>query len=128
MVEIGVLVPYVDGMVTSRAFLREFAAALEDAGVESAWAIEHVVVADGYEPNYPYSPDGRMSGPQTGAPMTDPLDTIAFMAGACGTLRFGTAMVIAPLHSPVVLAKRAATVDLVTERSRTTFRQPHRVQ
>jgi probable F420-dependent oxidoreductase len=70
------------------------------------------VVADGYQPDYPYSEDGRMPGPPHGIPMTDPLETIAFMAGATETLRFGTAMVVAPLHSPVVLAKRAATIAL----------------
>ncbi|MEV5826984.1 TIGR03619 family F420-dependent LLM class oxidoreductase [Spirillospora sp. NPDC052242] len=47
-------------------------------------------------------------------PMPDPLDTIAYMAGGSDALRFGTAMVVAPLHSPVVLAKRAATIDLLS--------------
>ncbi|WP_433678633.1 TIGR03619 family F420-dependent LLM class oxidoreductase [Nocardia sp. CA-119907] len=111
MTRIGMLVPYVDGLATSGTFLREFAAALEECGVESVWTVEHVVVAEDYEPLYPYSKDGRMPGPESAVPMTDPLETIAFMAGASRTLRFGTAMVVAPLHSPVVLAKRAATID-----------------
>ncbi len=112
MVRIGMLVPYVEELVTSGAFLREFAVAAQEAGVESVWTVEHVVVADAYEPNYPYSASGRMPGPEHGIPMTDPLETIAFMAGASSTLTFGTAMVVAPLHSPVVLAKRAATIAL----------------
>ncbi|WP_063045148.1 TIGR03619 family F420-dependent LLM class oxidoreductase [Nocardia pseudovaccinii] len=113
MVRIGVLAPYVDGLITSGGFLRDFAGTLEDCGVESLWTVEHVAVAESYEPLYPYSDDGRMPGPETGVvPMTDPLETIAFAAGCTTTLRFGTAMVVAPLHSPVVLAKRAATIDL----------------
>jgi probable F420-dependent oxidoreductase len=106
------LLPYVEELVTSGGFLRDFAGTLEECGVESVWTVEHVVVADGYQPDYPYSEDGRMPGPPHGIPMTDPLETIAFMAGATETLRFGTAMVVAPLHSPVVLAKRAATIAL----------------
>ncbi|MBL1078508.1 LLM class F420-dependent oxidoreductase [Nocardia sp. 2] len=109
---LGMLMPYLDGLVTSGAFLREFAAAAEDCGLESIWTVEHVVVAQDYEPLYPYSPDGKMPGGDLGVPMTDPLETLAFLAGASTSLTLGTAMVVAPLHSPVVLAKRAATLDI----------------
>ncbi|MCP2279129.1 LLM class F420-dependent oxidoreductase [Nocardia amikacinitolerans] len=109
---LGMLMPYLDGLVTSGGFLREFAAAAEDCGLESLWTVEHVVVAQDYEPLYPYSPDGKMPGGDLGVPMTDPLETLAFLAGASTTLKLGTAMVVAPLHSPVVLAKRAATLDI----------------
>ncbi|MFB8008864.1 LLM class F420-dependent oxidoreductase [Nocardia sp. NPDC056000] len=108
---IGMLMPYFDGLVTSGQFLREFAAAAEECGLESVWTVEHVVVAQDYEPLYPYSPDGKMPGGDLGVPMTDPLETLAFLAAASSTLKLGTAMVVAPLHSPVVLAKRAATLD-----------------
>jgi probable F420-dependent oxidoreductase len=43
--------------------------------------------------------------------MPDPLELLAFLAAASPTLTLGTAMVVAPLHAPAVLAKRAATVD-----------------
>lgn len=112
---IGMLMPYLDGLVTSGAFLREFAAAAEECGLESIWTVEHVVVADNYEPLYPYSPDGKMPGGDLGVPMTDPLETLAFLAAASRTLKLGTAMVVAPLHSPVVLAKRAATLDIQSD-------------
>lgn len=112
---IGMLMPYLDGLVTSGGFLREFAAAAEECGLESIWTVEHVVVAQDYEPLYPYSPDGRMPGGDLGTPMTDPLETLAFVAAASTTLRLGTAMVVAPLHSPVVLAKRAATLDRLSD-------------
>ncbi|MFI0350718.1 LLM class F420-dependent oxidoreductase [Actinomadura sp. 9N407] len=111
MVRLGMMAPFVDGLITSGGFLRDFAGTLEECGVESVWTVEHVVVAEDYETLYPYSRNGRMPGPPEGIPMPDPLDTIAYLAGATRTLRFGTAMVVAPLHSPVVLAKRAATID-----------------
>lgn len=110
-IKLGVMAPFADGLITSGGFLRDFAGTLEECGVESVWTVEHVVVAEDYEPLYPYSDSGRTPSAAGVVPMPDPLETIAFLAGASRTLRFGTAMVVAPLHSPVVLAKRAATID-----------------
>ncbi|WP_436777932.1 LLM class F420-dependent oxidoreductase [Yinghuangia sp. YIM S09857] len=111
MLRLGMMAPFADGLITSGGFLRDFAGTLEECGVESLWTVEHVVIAENYEPLYPYSESGRTPSGGENVPMPDPLETIAFLAGATGTLRFGTAMVVAPLHSPVVLAKRVATID-----------------
>lgn len=111
MLQLGMMAPFHDGLITSGGFLRDLAGTLEEGGVESLWTVEHVAIADGYEPLYPYSEDGRIPGSSGSVPMPDPLETIAFLAGAATVLRFGTAMMVAPLHSPVVLAKRAATID-----------------
>ncbi|MEV5879504.1 LLM class F420-dependent oxidoreductase [Streptomyces sp. NPDC052101] len=111
MLRLGMMAPFSDGLITSGGFLRDLAGTLEECGVESLWTVEHIVIADSYEPLYPYSPDGRIPGASAAVPMPDPLETIAYLAGASDTLRFGTAMIVAPLHSPVTLAKRAATID-----------------
>jgi len=111
MVKLGVIGPFVDGLITSPTFVQELAGTLEACGVESFWTVEHVVVAQDYEPRYPYSASGRMSEGAPRTPMPDPLETLAFVAAVTSTLRLGTAVVVAPLHSPAVLAKRAATLD-----------------
>ncbi len=111
VVALGVMAPFVDGLVTSGAFMADLAGTLEEVGVESLWTVEHVVVAESYAPRYPYAPSGRLSPQAPTTPMPDPLDTLAFVAGVSRSLRLGTAVVVAPLHSPAVLAKRAATVD-----------------
>jgi len=114
-VELGVMAPYAPELITSGPFLRDYAAAIEAVGVESVWAVEHVVVAEAYEPNYPYSAEGRMPSPRPDAvPMPDPLELLAFLAACSSTLRLGTAVVVAPLHRAAVLAKRAATLDLLS--------------
>lgn len=110
-IRLGMMAPFADGLITDGGFLRDFAGTLEECGVESVWTVEHVVIAEDYEPLYPYSADGRTPSGGHTVPMPDPLETIAFLAGASRTLRFGTAVVVAPLHSPVVLAKRAATIE-----------------
>jgi probable F420-dependent oxidoreductase len=87
---------------------------LESEGIESVWAVEHVVVAASYEPNYPYSADGRMPSAPNVVPMPDPLEVLAHLAATTERLMLGTCVVVAPLHSPAVLAKRAATLDLLS--------------
>jgi len=112
---IGVLLPLTPGQITSGDFLREWVAVVEQCEVESVWGVEHVVLADEYDPNYPYSESGQIpggSGSAVGArPMPDPLDTLAFVAAVSLNVKLGTSVVIAPLHSPAVLAKRVSTID-----------------
>ncbi len=44
----------------------------------------------------------------------EPLSTLAVLAGATNTIRLGTAILIAPLYQPVLLAKMAATIDVLS--------------
>ncbi|MFG2040608.1 LLM class F420-dependent oxidoreductase [Dactylosporangium sp. NPDC048998] len=95
------------------ATIARFVRLLEDLGCESVWAVEHVVVPDEYDSSYPYDPSGRMSlGPHDDIP--DPLHWLTFAAAHTTTLRLGTAMLILPEHNPVDLAKRLATVDVLS--------------
>jgi probable F420-dependent oxidoreductase len=111
--KLGVLPRFKRGVITSSEWMAEFAAVVEEAGCESVWAVEHVVVADGYEPRYPYSESGQMPGhPETVMP--DPLEWLAYLAALTSTVRLGTSVVVLPLHSPAVLAKRAATLDALS--------------
>jgi probable F420-dependent oxidoreductase len=45
----------------------------------------------------------------------DPLELLAWLAAQSTSLLLGTAVLLAPLHSPVTLAKRAATVDVLSQ-------------
>ena len=45
-VRFGVLFPFVDGLVDSGPFLRQFLTTVEDCGADSVWSVEHVIVAD----------------------------------------------------------------------------------
>ena len=83
----------------------------EEAGFESAWAIEHTVVPAGYESAYPYSPSGKMAGGQDDIPLPDPLVWLAWAAASTTRIKLGTAILILPQHNPVTVAKQAATID-----------------
>ena len=87
-----------------------FAHACEAAGFESLWTVEHVVVPAGYESTYPYSPTGKMPGPEN-SPIPDPLIWLAFVAAATSSIRLATGILILPERNPVVLAKELSTLD-----------------
>jgi probable F420-dependent oxidoreductase len=47
-------------------------------------------------------------------PIPDPLDWLAFVAGVTHTVLLGTCILILPEHNPVLLAKRLATIDVLS--------------
>lgn len=109
-IKLGVMPAFKQGCIDDPAWLRAFCRVMEDEGVESVWTVEHVVVAQDYEPRYSYSESGRMGGaPDT--VMTDPLETLAFMAACTETVKLGTSVLVLTLHQPAVVAKRVATID-----------------
>ena len=112
-VSLGVMPVFKKGYSDNPGYIRELVAMLEDEGVESIWAVEHVVIAKDYEPRYSYSPTGRMSG-SPDVQMPDPLEFLSFVAGCTQRLVLGTAVVVATLHQPAVLAKRVATLDTLS--------------
>jgi len=110
---LGVLPRFHASVITDPAWVRDFGALCEDVGVESVWAVEHVLVAEDYEPRYSYSADGRMPG-SPGTVMPDPLEWLAYFAAVTSTVRLGTGVMVLPLHAPLVLAKRVATLDALS--------------
>lgn len=90
-----------------------FAQAAEAAGFESLWTVEHVVVPKDYASPYPYSPTGKMPGPDD-SPIPDPLMWLAFLASATSTINLATGVLILPQRNPVVLAKELATLDALS--------------
>lgn len=86
------------------------AQAAEAGGFESLWTVEHTVVPAGYESTYPYSPSGKMPGPED-SDIPDPLIWLTYVAASTSTIRLGTGILILPQRNPVVLAKEVATLD-----------------
>jgi len=90
------------------------AQAAEAAGFESAWTFEHVMVPAEYDSRYPYSGSGKMGiPPETN--FIDPLIALATVAAHTQRLRLGTGVNILPQSNPLLLAKQAASLDLVSD-------------
>ena len=86
----------------------------EEHGIESLWAVEHVVVPADYQSQYPYSRSGRMPGPEE-SPIPDPLIWLTWVGAATTTLRLATGILILPQRNPVILAKELATLDVLSK-------------
>lgn len=78
--------------------LGEYAEKAEDYGFGGAWLIDHLLPT----PTYASS-------------LLDPLTTLASIAGRTDTLPLGTSILILPLRHPVWVAKRAATLQHLSE-------------
>jgi probable F420-dependent oxidoreductase len=78
----------------------------EDAGLDDVAIGEHLVMGG----DNPTPPWGARFVHRKDEPFPEPLATLAVIAGATSRIRLITAILIAPLRPPVLLAKTAATV------------------
>jgi len=85
--------------------LAQTARRAEEAGFDSVWAGEHVVLPDPQVPPSPMHPQD---------PALDPLLALAWAAAATTSIRVATGIIILPQRNPVVLAKELATLDVLS--------------
>jgi probable F420-dependent oxidoreductase len=109
----GVVAPVAAGITADPRWMAAFARHLEACGFESIVVVEHTVLATRYDSVYPYDPSGRVAL-AADCPVPDPLDLLSFLAGHTDRLGLATGVLVLPNHHPVVLAKRAATVDALS--------------
>ena len=89
------------------------ARAAERCGFARLWAGEHVVMVDRPDSVYPYADDGRIAVP-SGADWLDPLDLLGYLSATTSSIGLATGVLLLPEHNPVVVAKRAASVDVLS--------------
>src|SRR5258707_7725860 len=85
--------------------LVQAARAAEQAGFDSVWAGEHLILPDPQVPPSPMAPQDQA---------LDPLLALAWAAAHAATIRLATGIVILPQRNPVVLAKQVATLDVLS--------------
>ncbi|MER6031055.1 LLM class F420-dependent oxidoreductase [Streptomyces sp. NPDC001851] len=109
----AIALPFGGQGVMDGDWVAEFARHAEICGFESVVAAEHSVMVNGTSSRYPYSPTGRLAVPAD-SPVPDPLELLSFLAARTTGIGLATGVLILPNHHPVVLAKRAATVDTLS--------------
>jgi probable F420-dependent oxidoreductase len=77
----------------------------EELGFDSVWSGEHVVVPSPRVAPSPMEPED---------PILDPLVHLAFVAAATERLLLATGIIILPQRNPLVLAKQAASLDVLS--------------
>lgn len=87
--------------------LRDFAQALDGAGMDYAMVQTHVLsVREGRVPNEPWF--------HTLGPFREPMVLFAYLAGQTQNIHLRTAILILPLYNTALLAKQAADVSIIS--------------
>ena len=92
------------GICADPAVGMRVAQAAEQAGLESVWTGEHVVLPDPRTAPSPADPD---------FPMLHPSAVLAYIAAGTRTIKLGTGIVLIAQRNPVVLAKEIASLDVL---------------
>lgn len=111
---LAVIPPISPGVIADPEWIGPFAREAERLGFESLVLPEHVALSVGATSRYPYSPTGTFPLPLDCA-IPDPLAMLAYVAAVTTTLGLATGLLVLPLHDPLQLAKRAATVDRLSK-------------
>jgi len=107
-VQLGFAVPQAGSWATPDRLVH-LARLAEDLGYASLWTFQRLA--------YPADPAASPT-PERWPPVyrsvTDPVVTLAYLAGHTSRVRLGVAVLNMPWFSPLLLAKQAATLDLVS--------------
>jgi probable F420-dependent oxidoreductase len=108
-VQVGIGLPSSGEDATPEAIAR-VAHDAEAAGLGSVWTYERL-----FRPTVPIPLGGEggpvMDGPEFWAAVYDPLETLAYVAASTERIALGTSVLDGLFSSPVVLARRLATLD-----------------
>jgi probable F420-dependent oxidoreductase len=111
-VRIGAKVPN-SGPLPESLGIAAMARTLEEAGFDSLWVSDHIVMPAAIGSRYPFAADGRPTwSPET--PYVDALIALALIAAATERVAIGSAVLVLPLRNPVELAKQAASIDVAS--------------
>lgn len=91
-----------------RAGVVAVARAAEEAGLDSLWVADHVVIPVEGSADYPYQ-DKTPFGPGDG--FLEAFTLLAVVAGATERIRLGTSVLVLPMRETLLTAKIAATFD-----------------
>lgn len=112
--DVGVSLPTV-GPIGEREFLLDIARAADRAGLHSVWATDHVILPKHRTSEYPYKRSTTEVLFSPGVAWLDPVATLGVAAGATERVAIGTAVLVLPYRSPVVLANELSSLDRLSE-------------
>lgn len=112
--ELGLVLPH-SGPAAAPDFIRDFALAAEDAGIDGLWAVDHLVL-----PRQVASPyvlgrrpvqvaDGWLA--ENLSPNYEMMTTLSWIAAITSTITLGTSVSVLPIRHPVANARQLASLD-----------------
>ena len=94
------------GICSNPDVSRSVAQYAEQAGLESLWTGEHVVLPDPRQPPSPADPNYAMLHPST---------SLAFLAAVTDRVKLGTGITLIAQRNPLVLAKEMGSLDFLSK-------------
>lgn len=110
--KVGITLPLA-GQQATRENVIHMAQNAESEGFDSLWVFERLLWPINPQTPYPATPDGSL--PNEYQIVLDPLDTLAYVAAKTNKIALGTSVMDILFHSPVMLARRFATLDVLSE-------------
>jgi probable F420-dependent oxidoreductase len=110
--KVGVSLPQA-GQQATRENVIQMAKNAESEGIDSLWVFERLLWPINPQTPYGGTPDGSL--PSEYQIMFDPLDTLTYVAANTNKIVLGTSVMDMLFHNPVVLARRFATLDVLSE-------------
>jgi len=110
--KVGITLPQL-GKQATRENLIKFAKKAEESGFDSVWVLERLLWPTKPQTPYPATPDGTL--PLDYQTVLDPLATLSFVAANTEKISLGTSVMDMLFHNPVVLGRRFATLDVLSE-------------
>ena len=108
----GITLPQAGQQATRENVVR-MAQNAEKEGFDSLWVFERLLWPINPQTPYPGRPDGRL--PIESQNVFDPLETLTYVAANTNKISLGTSVIDMLFHNPVVLARRFATLDVLSE-------------
>jgi probable F420-dependent oxidoreductase len=110
--KVGITLPHTGEQTTKENIVRT-ARTAEDEGFDSLWVFDRLLWPISPQSPYPGTPDGSI--PIEQQRVFDPLETLTFVAAKTNKIALGTSVIDILFHNPVVLARRFATLDVLSE-------------
>ena len=107
----GIALPHFGPAASAKAII-EVAGAAEATGFDSVWALDRLLWPLQPASKYPGNREGRI--PTVMQNTYDPFTVLSFVAGHTKKILLGTSVVVASYRSPLVVAKMAATLDVLS--------------
>src|SRR5438270_8535107 len=80
--------------------LTEIAEVAEELGFKGIWPLDHVLVGPDLKDRYPW--------------VIEPMTLLGYLAARTSRIRLGTSVIVLGMRNPFVVAKQAATLDLLS--------------
>lgn len=109
----GINLPHLGSSATKDAVVRG-AEHAERLGYDSVWTLDRLLSPVRPRNPYPGTPD-VVEWPSYFRKNLDPLDSLTFAAAHTSTIGLGTAVLDIPFYNPLLLARRLATLDVLSE-------------